>query len=147
VAVIVEAPADLPAVAADAQRLGHALSNLLENALTYTERGGRITLTATAEGGRVMITVADTGRGIPPEHLPHVFERFFRIPGQSPGSGTGLGLAIVREIVMAHGGTITCESRPGAGTVFRLLLPIWRSDTAGPDGRAGEGIASAPLSP
>ena len=69
--------------------------------------------------------MADTGLGIPPEYLPHVFEKFFRVPGQSQGGGTGLGLAIVREIVTAHGGTITCDSQPGAGTMFRLTLPIW----------------------
>jgi PAS domain S-box-containing protein len=125
VAVAVDAPDDLSLVAVDDQRLGHALGNLLDNALTYTERGGRITLSAAAEGDRVILAVADTGVGIPPEHLPHVFERFFRIPGRSQGSGTGLGLAIVREIVTAQGGTITCTSQPGEGTVFRLSLPAW----------------------
>jgi signal transduction histidine kinase len=122
VAVAVEAADDLPAVAVDVQRLEHALGNLLDNALAYTERGGRITLSAAADDGRVTLAVADTGVGIPPEHLPHVFERFFRIPGRGSG-GTGLGLAIVREIVTAHGGTVTCESRPGEGTVFRIRLP------------------------
>ena len=69
--------------------------------------------------------MADTGVGIPQEHLSHLFERFFRIPGQSRGGGTGLGLAIVHEIVVAHGGTITCESKVDVGTVFRLTLPIF----------------------
>jgi signal transduction histidine kinase/HAMP domain-containing protein len=123
ITVGVEVPPGLPAVAADRQRLGHALSNLLDNALTYTESGGKVTLSAEAADARVILSVADTGVGIPPEHLPHVFERFFRIPGQSQEGGTGLGLAIVREIVAAHEGTITCESRPGAGTVFRISLP------------------------
>ena len=72
---------------------------------------------------RVARAVADTGVGIPAEFLPHVFEKFFRVPGQSRGSGTGLGLAIVHEIVTAHGGSMTCESTPGAGTVFRMRLP------------------------
>jgi signal transduction histidine kinase len=72
------------------------------------------------------LTVADNGQGIPLEFLPQVFEKFFRIPGRSKDKGTGLGLAIVREIVQAHGGAITCESKPGAGTTFRLLLPAWR---------------------
>jgi signal transduction histidine kinase len=147
VAVVVEAPADLPAVAVDARRLGHALGNLLENALTHTERGGRITLQAAADGDRVVLKVADTGRGIPSDHLPHVFDKFFRIPGQSPATGTGLGLAIVREIVMAHGGTITCESKPGVGTIFRLLLPVWGSVPAALDGWAREKIVSAPPLP
>jgi PAS domain S-box-containing protein len=124
VEVVLDVPPGLPAVAADATRLGNALGNLLDNALTHTDRGGRITLAARPEAAGVTLSVADTGVGIPPEHLPHVFEKFFRVPGQSRGSGTGLGLAIVNEIVIAHGGTITCESRPGEGTVFRLTLPL-----------------------
>jgi signal transduction histidine kinase len=128
VTVTVEAADDLPSVAVDGERLRHALGNLLDNALRYTDRAGRITLSASAADGQVTLTVADTGLGIPPEHLPHVFERFFRIPGQSPGAGTGLGLAIVREIVTGHGGTITCESTPGSGTVFRIRLPAWSSE-------------------
>jgi len=122
--VSIEVPPDLPAVQADAQRLGHALGNLLDNAITFTPRGGRITLSAAASGDQVMLTVTDTGVGIPPEYLPRVFERFFRVPGQSSGAGTGLGLAIVREVVAAHDGTITCTSRPGAGTTFIITLPV-----------------------
>jgi signal transduction histidine kinase len=120
----VEVPPDLPPVAADAARLGNALGNLLDNALTYTDRGGKITLTAEAAGDGVTLSVSDTGVGIPPEHLPHLFEKFFRVPGQSRGGGTGLGLAIVNEIVVAHGGTVSCESRAGAGTTFRITLPV-----------------------
>jgi signal transduction histidine kinase len=123
VEVVVEIPTDLPAVLADATRLGHALGNLLENAVTYTDRGGRITLSAAPGDPGVAIKIADTGIGIPPDHLPHVFDRFFRVPGRSRGSGSGLGLAIAREIITAHGGTIRCESRPGAGTVFEVTLP------------------------
>jgi PAS domain S-box-containing protein len=125
VAISVETPGDLPLVAADVQRLGHALGNLLDNALTYTDRGGHISLSASASDDSVTLTVADTGMGIPPEYLPRVFGRFFRVPDQSKGSGTGLGLAIVREIMTAHGGTISCSSTPGAGTSFRLVLPVW----------------------
>jgi signal transduction histidine kinase/HAMP domain-containing protein len=122
----VEVPEDLPPIAADARRLGHALNNLLDNALTYTPAGGRITLRAAAVGpDRVRLTVADTGPGIPPEHLAHVFERFFRVPGRTHGQGTGLGLAIVREILTAHGGTARCESEPGKGTTFDLEVPVW----------------------
>jgi NtrC-family two-component system sensor histidine kinase KinB len=117
-------PADLPPVAVDAARLGNALGNLLDNALTYTDRGGRITLSAAVATDGVTLTVADTGCGIPREHLGHVFEKFFRVPGQKRGSGTGLGLAIVQEIVTAHGGTITCSSQEGVGTTFRLTLPL-----------------------
>lgn len=124
VEIVVDAPANLPAAAVDAERLGHALRNLLENALTYTDRGGKISLQAETDHEALTISVADTGIGIPPEHLSHLFEKFFRVPGQSRGTGTGLGLAIVHEIVTAHGGSITCESAPGAGTVFRLRLPL-----------------------
>jgi signal transduction histidine kinase len=121
--IVLDVPPDMPSVAVDAPRLGHALRNLVDNAMTYTERGGRITLAASADADAVTLSVSDTGIGISREHLPHVFEKFFRVPGQSRGTGTGLGLAIVNEIVSAHGGTITCESEPGAGTVFRIRLP------------------------
>jgi signal transduction histidine kinase/HAMP domain-containing protein len=130
VAVAVEAAPDLPAVAVDGERMRHALSNLLNNALAFTERAGRITLSAEAADGHVTLVVADTGVGIPPEHLPHIFERFARVPGRRRGSGTGLGLAIVREIVAGHGGTIAVESEPGVGTTFRIRLPAWTGEPA-----------------
>jgi NtrC-family two-component system sensor histidine kinase KinB len=114
----------LPPVTADAHRLGHALNNLLTNAVAYTPPGGRVTLSARPGKGMVELAVSDTGVGIPPEYVPHVFERFFRIPGRSREHGTGLGLAIVREIVTAHGGNVRCESEPGKGTTFRLTLPV-----------------------
>jgi signal transduction histidine kinase len=122
--IVLDIPPGLPAVAVDATRLNNALQNLLDNALTYTDRGGRITLKATSTDGSVALSVADTGVGISAEHVPHVFEKFFRVPGQSRGHGTGLGLAIVHEIVAAQGGTITCESAPNQGTIFRITLPI-----------------------
>jgi signal transduction histidine kinase len=124
--LIVEDAAQLPPVAADPVRIGHALNNLLDNALTYADQGGRITLSAAALDDRnVRLSVADTGVGIPEEFLPHVFDKFFRVPDQSRGHGTGLGLAIVREIVLAHGGQVSCASQPGKGTVFHLTLPVW----------------------
>jgi signal transduction histidine kinase/HAMP domain-containing protein len=125
VALKLELAADLPPVAADRRQMEHALGNLLDNALKYTDAGGRITLSAEPAGDRVALSVADTGLGIAAEHLPHIFQRFYRIPGMERGSGTGLGLAIVREVVLAHGGAVTCESTPGVGSVFRLTLPIW----------------------
>jgi signal transduction histidine kinase len=123
--VQVDVAADLPLVAVDAYRFGHALNNLLDNAVAYTPRGGRITLSAAAAGDSVTLAVADTGSGIAPEHLPHIFERFFRVPGQS-AAGTGLGLAIVHEIITTHGGSIACESQVGVGTTFRITLPVSR---------------------
>jgi signal transduction histidine kinase len=127
IALIVAEDGSVPPVAADAVRLEYALNNLLDNALTYTPPGGRVTLFARAVGNdKVRLSVADTGVGIPAEHLPYVFEKFFRVPNTAHPPGTGLGLAIVREIVLAHDGLITCESQPGKGTVFHLTLPVWK---------------------
>jgi two-component system, NtrC family, sensor histidine kinase KinB len=127
VEVVVEKAETLPAVGVDAQRFSGALNNLLDNALKYTEEGGRITLSAAPLGeDRLRFSVADTGLGIPPEYLPHVFEKFFRVPGDGRGRGTGLGLAIVREIIVAHHGEVAVESQPGRGTVFTLTIPAWK---------------------
>jgi PAS domain S-box-containing protein len=120
----VDSPTDLPPVRVDGPRMATALDNLVSNAIAYTPAGGRVTLTAArTPDGRVELAVADSGVGIPPDNLPHVFERFFRVPGQSSPSSTGLGLAIVKEVVVAHGGTVTCESAVGRGTTFRITLP------------------------
>jgi signal transduction histidine kinase/HAMP domain-containing protein len=121
--LLVQVPPGLAPIAVDASRLGHALGNLLHNAVTYTDRGGRITLAAATDRDSIILSVADTGIGIPPEYVPHVFEKFFRVPGQTRDAGTGLGLAIVHEIVTAHGGAVTCESRVGEGTTFSIRLP------------------------
>jgi signal transduction histidine kinase len=129
---------DLPPVAVDVDQFQHALQNLLDNALVHTPQGGRITLSAHSAGGRVVFSVADTGCGIPAQYLPIVFERYFRVPGNTSQGGTGLGLAIVREIVTAHGGTVECESKPGETTVFRMSLPVWTDETAhSPLGQGG----------
>jgi two-component system, NtrC family, sensor histidine kinase KinB len=121
--LVVDAVVGLPRIAVDPVRLQTALNNLLDNAIEHTDRGGRVTLQAETHQGSVVLTVADNGHGIPPEALPHVFEKFFRVPGRSRREGTGLGLAIVHEIVVAHGGTIECISPPGQGTTFRMTLP------------------------
>ncbi len=141
VELVVDAPPELPPVAVDKMRLGHALNNLLDNALTYTDAGGRITLTAKTEEEQVTLSVADTGIGIPPEHVSHIFEKFYRIPGRSRGTGTGLGLAIVQEIVAAHGGTITCLSQPGAGAEFRIVLPVSKEKMPWDIARDGQGAS------
>jgi NtrC-family two-component system sensor histidine kinase KinB len=122
--LIVDAAADLPPVAVDVGRIGAALANLIDNAITFTDAGGTVTLSAVADDGRVRLTVADTGVGIPAEYLPHVFEKFFRGSTERPG-GTGLGLAIVREVVQAHGGDVAVESEAGRGTKFHVTLPVW----------------------
>jgi signal transduction histidine kinase len=115
---------ELPAVSVDGGRMTQALGNILNNAVTYTPAGGRVTLTADKEAdGRVVLTISDTGVGIPAQYVPHVFDRFFRIPGQSDEGGTGLGLAITKEVVAANGGEVACSSEPGKGTTFRITLP------------------------
>jgi signal transduction histidine kinase len=129
----VQVAPDLPKIKVDAQRLGHAFSNLLDNALQHTPRGGRIVLSAAPDGDSVVLAVADTGEGIPEQYLPEVFDRFFRIPGQSKRTGTGLGLAIVREIVTAHGGTVTCKSQAGQGATFTIRVPAVAAETATAD--------------
>ena len=115
-------------VEADRERLAQVLRNLLANALTHSPDGGRIAVTASAERGHVAIEVADSGAGIPAEHLPHVFDRFYRAdPSRARATGgSGLGLAIVKQLVEAHGGTVAVESEPGRGARFRLTLAASR---------------------
>jgi signal transduction histidine kinase/HAMP domain-containing protein len=123
VELVLEDCGDLEPVAVDADQFQHALRNLLDNALAHTPQGGRITLAARRSAGRVVFSVADTGCGIPAQYQPLIFEKYFRVPGDTARAGTGLGLAIVRQIVTAHGGSVECASRPGEGTVFRIALP------------------------
>ncbi|WP_435020663.1 ATP-binding protein [Tundrisphaera sp. TA3] len=113
----------LPRALVDRERIEHVFDNLIGNALAHTRRGGSVRLTAEADGGFVRISVADDGEGIPGEHLPRIFDRFYRVPGARSG-GAGLGLAIAREIVAAHGGQIEARSQPGRGTTFTFRLPI-----------------------
>jgi two-component system sensor histidine kinase BaeS len=119
VALEADPAGNLPSASLDPARIWGVLGNLIANALRHTPRGGSIRVGARAPNGPVEITVTDTGEGIPPDLLPHVFERFARAPG-SPGSG--LGLAIAHDVVVAHGGTIDIQSRPGQGTSVRLTL-------------------------
>jgi two-component system heavy metal sensor histidine kinase CusS len=103
-----------------------AVGNLLSNALRYTPRGGRVTLTAAVHDDELRIQVADTGAGIAPVHLPRLFDRFYRVDeARTPGtaSNAGLGLAIVKSIVELHGGTATITSTPGSGTTVALSFP------------------------
>ena len=113
------------AVQGDPDRLGQVVSNLLSNALRYTQTGHRVVLRVRPEQGRAVLEVSDTGAGIAPEDLKHVFKRFWR--GEKSRSrttgGAGIGLAIVHELVRAHDGRIDVESRPGAGSTFRVSLP------------------------
>jgi signal transduction histidine kinase len=117
---------DLPRVMVDPARIGHVLSNLLSNALKFTPPGGEVHLTAavsgTANSPMVAVSVKDSGPGIPAQHIDRIFERFFRVPGQSGATGAGLGLAIAREIVDLHGGRLTVSSTEGAGATFTFTL-------------------------
>jgi signal transduction histidine kinase len=118
-------PPDLPAVNVDAGRIGQVLRNLLNNAVAHTPQGGRIAVTARLEGGLVAVSVSDTGAGIATEHLPHVFDRFYRADQSRARQtgGAGLGLAIARQLVAAHGGSIRVESQVGRGSTFTFTLP------------------------
>lgn len=118
-----ELPGDVPDVWADRVQIGHVLANLLSNALRHTAPGGRVILSAQADAGQVRFSVSDTGKGIPAQYLPQIFSPFFRVPGQAAETGTGLGLAIAKDIVEAHGGSISVESREGKGSTFFFTLP------------------------
>lgn len=119
----------LPAMIADGDRLAQVFANLLDNALKHTPAGGRVTFAAQADASAVVVTVTDTGRGIPAEDLPRIFERFYRVDkSRAAGRGYGLGLAISKEIVQAHGGTISAESVQGLGTKFTVRLPVAPGD-------------------
>lgn len=117
-----DVPDDLPAMRGDHRRLLQVLQNLLGNALRHTAAGGTITVGASAVPGAVELHVADTGSGIAPDHLAHVFDRFWQADHRDR-RGAGLGLAIVRGIVEAHGGRIRIESAPGEGTTVFVRIP------------------------
>jgi signal transduction histidine kinase len=118
-------PADLPNVEVDAARIGQVLRNLLENAITHTPAGGTVQIAARNVDGEVEVKVEDTGTGITPDHLGHIFDRFYRADGsraRSPG-GAGLGLAIVKKLIDLHGGRVWAESTPGEGSTFYFTIP------------------------
>jgi signal transduction histidine kinase len=120
-------------VIGDVDLLGQSLVNLVQNALTHTTSGGSVTVTVT-DGPQTVLAVSDTGSGIPPEELPHIFDRFYRVePSRDRNhGGAGLGLEITKRIVEAHGGRLTVESAVGRGTTFRIVLPS----------AVGEGVSS-----
>jgi signal transduction histidine kinase len=124
---------DVPALDADPERVHQVLFNLVDNAVRFTPGGGTVTISAHRHNGSVEITVADTGVGIASEHIPRLFERFYRVdPARSrEDGGTGIGLAIARSVVEAHGGHIRARSAPGEGSAFTFDLPAVAADDDG----------------
>jgi len=118
--------ADLPLINADGRSMEEVFSNLITNAINYTPEGGKITLEGKVTGDFLHIAVTDTGYGIPPDELPRIFDRFYRVKSDKTRNivGTGLGLPIVKSIVQAHNGTIKAESKEGVGSTFSVRLPV-----------------------
>jgi signal transduction histidine kinase len=131
--------APLPPLNGDERWLEHAFTNLLDNAVRHTPKGGAITLRAEAHDGVVRVAVHNTGSYIPPENLSRVFERFFQLDrNRTRGTGgAGLGLAIATEVVRAHRGNISASSKEGEGTEFVVTLPL--ASARPPSGGAGLG--------
>jgi len=119
-------PTGLPQAQADPERLGQVLRNLLNNAVSYTPTGGKISISAMPLGDTLTVSVKDSGEGIAPEHLPNLFERFYRVEKSRSRAtgGAGLGLTIVKQLVEAQGGSVEVESTLGRGTTFTFTLPI-----------------------
>lgn len=122
----IEIPDDLPMVLADASRVSRVVTNLVHNAIKFTPKKGRITVSAFEEGDEVVIAVEDTGIGIPASDQTRIFERFYKADQARSSGGTGLGLAIARHLVQAHGGRIWVESQAGQGSTFFFSLPAVR---------------------
>jgi PAS domain S-box-containing protein len=115
---------DLPALPADDIYLSEALKRIVDNALRYTDAGGTVTISTRREDGWLAVSVQDTGSGIDPDALPHIFDRFFRDDDARTTRGPGLGLPIAARIVELHGGQIIVDSTPGAGSCFTVMLPL-----------------------
>ncbi len=118
---------DQVTVLGDADKLKQLLINLVENAIKYTPAGGEVRLHLSKADGSAQFAVSDTGQGIPPENLPHIFDRFYRVDKSRARAqgGSGLGLSIAKWIATAHGGTIRVRSQPGEGTTFTVVLPLY----------------------
>jgi signal transduction histidine kinase len=111
-------------VRGDASRLRQLITNLLDNAIKFTDPGGRVSVQAGRDGQQARLLVSDTGVGIPDDRLPHIFERFYQVDPARSSTGSGLGLSISRWIAEAHGGSIGVASGPGRGSTFAVTLPM-----------------------
>lgn len=111
----------IPMINGDAVKISRVLRNLLDNSIKYTEEGGTLTVKAVDRGNEILVSFVDTGPGIPEEHIPHIFDAFYRVSRDSKGSG--LGLAIAKTIIEGHGGRIWAENGPAKGSVFSFTLP------------------------
>ena len=120
----VSLPEDLPKIVAQEDRMRQVVRNLLDNALKFTPENGRIDISASTNHDVVEVRVSDNGLGIPPESLPHIFERFYKVERSRRNEGSGLGLAIVKNIVQAYGGEVSVESHEGEGSTFSFTLPV-----------------------
>jgi two-component system NtrC family sensor kinase len=122
--LVVEVPDDLPPILGNPVRLRQMLSNLIGNAVKYTQEGGEVCISAKAETGQVILQISDNGPGIPLVDQPYIFDKFYRASNVANDiSGTGLGLAIVKSIVENHQGRIWVNSTPGQGSMFTVVLP------------------------
>jgi len=124
--------ANAAVVTADADRLLQVFTNLIDNAIKFTPEGGTVEVTLRQDGADAVVSVADSGRGIPADDLPRIFDRFYRVERSRSreAGGSGLGLAIAKHIVDAHGGRLTAASRIGSGSTFSVALPLAREATS-----------------
>jgi two-component system phosphate regulon sensor histidine kinase PhoR len=123
VEIVVDVQPDLPAAEFDAERIEQVLVNLLQNAIKFSPRQGRTTISATASGQEIVVAVADRGPGLDPSDVDRIFERFYKADRSRAASGSGLGLAIAKHMIQLHGGRIWVENDFGRGATFKFSLP------------------------
>jgi signal transduction histidine kinase len=137
------APPDPIEIDADATRLAQALDNLISNAIKFTPENGKVDVALSQNNERVTLTVSDTGMGMTPTEIEHLFEAFFRTDSAQQIQGTGLGLPIVKGIIEAHGGTTSISSEPNVGTSFAVSLPLAHVNKEGGTSSQGERLVPA----
>jgi K+-sensing histidine kinase KdpD len=126
--LIGQVPDNLPLVKGDQERLKQVMINLVSNAIKYNREGGRVEIIVGADNNGMRVQIKDTGKGIPPDALPHLFEKFYRVPdSEGWAQGTGLGLSIVKQLIEAHGGQIEAESQVDVGTTMTFTLPVTKN--------------------